>query len=57
MKRYLLPNPKGLVEKAKLTKEFLNLIRIYTKARKDYEELLKILKGSKKKIILLAKVS
>ena len=57
MKRYFYYlTPKGLVEKAKLTKEFLeSSLEFYTKARKDYEELFKILKSSKKKIIFAGK--
>ena len=57
MKRYFYYlTPRGLVEKAKLTKEFLeSSLEFYTKARKDYEEQFKILKCSKKKIIFVGK--
>ena len=42
MKRYFYYlTPKGLVEKAKLTKEFLeSSLEFYSKARENYEELL-----------------
>jgi len=57
MKRYFYYlTPKGLVEKAKLTKEFLeSSLEFYSKARENYEELFKSLKNNKKKIILAGK--
>ena len=47
MKRYFYYlTPKGLVEKAKLTKEFLeSSLEFYSKARKIMKNYLKILKG------------
>ena len=57
MKRYFYYlTPKGLVEKAKLTKEFLeSSLEFYSKAREDYEEEFKNLKNKNKKIILAGK--
>ena len=57
MRRYFYYlTPKGFVEKAKLTKEFLDSsLLFYSRAKDEYEKLIKINKKKNKKIILLGK--
>ncbi len=57
MRRYFYYlTPKGFVEKAKLTQEFLeSSLLFYSKAKEEYEKLIKIYKKKNKKIIFLGK--
>ena len=57
MRRYFYYlTPKGFVEKAKLTKEFLDSsLLFYSRAKDEYEKLIKINKKKNKKLILLGK--